>query len=847
MSGERARLARPGAPGQLLRMGSLRYEKVEIFKKYPLGHGSFGAVYRAQCDDLPCAAKVLHPTLIDRHGYNKIQERFQQERMFLDSIRHPNIVLYLGMCTDPATQQPVLLMELLDENLTSMLESLTSALPYHIQVNICHDVSLAIAYLHSQKIIHRDLSSNNVLMIARRKAKVGDFGVSRIVDFERHSFTPLSLCPGTKVFMPPEALTEPPNYTEKLDVFSFGVIIVQLLTRLFPEPTLSTVDVDDPYSQGRRIQAIVSEKERRKSHIVLIEPNHPLLGTIMDCLNDEGKDRPSASQLCQVFSELKRSSVYQVSQQHDHLIESSPGIHTSTFQWTNGVTSSESDNSELKKKFYEMEELKKKLKEKERQMTFHLSTQGDTSKLHQKEIEKKEAEIASYSKKMKELQKQNNTLTDQLHHSGSETRKLQEQLTRVWESKEKTAQTQQEEILRFDMIIEAQRKEIREKDTRIQRLNQKLRESERHTCPANFQREPPMIQQQLHQQQRPSSLSSPTAPSPPASSPTSLSLSPQSLPRRSSSSDKPRMKWRPTTSVPCSLYRGTSAYHKGTVYLAFASEVFSYSTTTQCWTQHPNCPQANGGLVMTNEFPTMIGGQRSGKVTNSLVTLMGHTRECNWIETLPKMPTPRAYSSAVKCNGHVIVIGGCSSMSLGEGVLSVVEVMEMGEMEGMWFSVSNLCHPLANASAVIYHGQVMLIGGTDIYGETYTNLKCSIQELLNTKTKNAVNGHREGSNTRNGSPQVWKYLVENQLIHSTGVAVNGHLLAVGGVALNHINTNRILRYNDCNNIWDPIGVMSMDRSLCYAVALSNNEIMVAGGKTSIPLTKTNLVEIATIL
>ena len=820
--------------GPLLRMGSLRYEKVTIFKEYLLGRGSFGAVYKAQCDDLPCAAKVLHPTLVDTGMYNRVQERFQQERMFLDSIRHPNIVLYLGMCNDPVTQQPALLMELLDESLTDMLESLTNALPYHIQVNICHDVSLAIAYLHSQHILHRDLSSNNVLMIARRKAKITDFGVSRIVDFELHSSTPLSLCPGTKVYMPPEALREPPNYTEKLDVFSFGVIVVQLLTRLFPRPTSSTQDVlNDPSGQGRRVQEIVPEKDRRKNHIDLIEPNHPLIGTILACLKDEGRDRPNASQLCQTFTELKVSLMYTESRQHDHLIDSSPRTHTSSFQWTNGDSSS--DSSELKKKLYEKE---KQLS----QMSFHLSRQDDTFKLHEMEIEKKKAAIAKYAQKMQELQKRNDALTSQLHHSGSETQKLQEQLTHVWQSKEETARTQEQEILRFDHTIETQRKEIGEKDARIQQLNQKLKESEQLT--AHFQRTLEATQQQ-QQRQRPSSLPSPTASSPTASSP-------RSLPRRCNSFDKLEMRWRNVTSVPCSLHRGTSAYYNGTVYLAFNSKVFAYSTTTQCWKQLPNCPQPNGAFVMTNEFPTMIGGERNGRVTNTLVTLMGYTSECNWIESFPKMPTARAYSSAVKCNGHVIVIGGCSStkLGLGEGVLSVVEVLEIGEVACMWFTVSSLCHPLADASAVVYHGQVMLIGGTDKYGETFTNLKCSVKELLDTKTKDAANGHQqEGPNTRNriGSSQVWKYMIDSKLIRSTGVVVNGHLLAIGGVDTSHKSTTLMFRYNDASNHWEKIGLMKMARSHCYVISLPNNELMVVGGNTSNPSMLTNMAEIATIL
>ena len=136
--------------------------------RLPLGHGSYGAVYKAKCDQLPCAAKVLHPTILDPMDprADKIMDRFRQEFALLENIRHPNIVQYLAMTLDPESRLPVLLMELLDESLTKMLERSPQSLAYYIQVDICHDVALAIAYLHSNNIIHRDLSSNNVLIIA---------------------------------------------------------------------------------------------------------------------------------------------------------------------------------------------------------------------------------------------------------------------------------------------------------------------------------------------------------------------------------------------------------------------------------------------------------------------------------------------------------------------------------------------------------------------------------------------------------------------------------------------------------------------------------------------------------
>ena len=107
----------------------------------------------------------------------------------MSAIRHPNIVQYLGMFrdtdTETVTHLPVLLMslmELMDDSLTHFLENSTQPIPYHIQINICHDITLALSFLHSNKIVHRDLSSNNVLLRGTTLAKVTDFGKARLGD-----------------------------------------------------------------------------------------------------------------------------------------------------------------------------------------------------------------------------------------------------------------------------------------------------------------------------------------------------------------------------------------------------------------------------------------------------------------------------------------------------------------------------------------------------------------------------------------------------------------------------------------------------------------------------------------
>ena len=291
-----------------------RYRNFYINKSQQLGHGSYGAVYKAKCDQLPCAAKVLHPTILDPTdpGVGKVMQQFQQECAFLENIRHPNIVQYLGMTRDPESRLPVLLMELLDESLTKMLECSQQSLAYYVQVDICHDVALAVAYLHSNDIIHRDLSSNNVLIMAKSRAKVTDFGMSKLAG-AAPNMTPLTMCPGTLAYMPPEALSEPAIYTKKLDCFSEGVIMIQMCTRLWPEPGPRTKTVPFPASPIGITLMPVPEPERRKNHIDMIDHGHGLLPIAMNCLHYQENERPSSEELCQMLAGLKESQEYRVS------------------------------------------------------------------------------------------------------------------------------------------------------------------------------------------------------------------------------------------------------------------------------------------------------------------------------------------------------------------------------------------------------------------------------------------------------------------------------------------------------------------------------------------------------
>ena len=266
------------------------YRNIELFKSQSLGSGSYGGVCKAKCDGLPCAAKIMHPTLFDLHdtGAGSYLRKFREECHLLSLARHPNVVQYLAICYDPDTRLPVLLMEICDESLTAFLERSPGPLSYHIQLNICHDIALALVYLHSNGLIHRDLTGNNVLMIAGPQAKITDFGMSKLASVNPR-MTALTLCPGNVLYMSPEALDEAKTYTAKLDVFSFGVIVIQILIRQFPNPTDRFRLV---YSSefNEEIRRVVPEIERREAHLKLIPDTHSLKPLALQCLKKKEND-----------------------------------------------------------------------------------------------------------------------------------------------------------------------------------------------------------------------------------------------------------------------------------------------------------------------------------------------------------------------------------------------------------------------------------------------------------------------------------------------------------------------------------------------------------------------------
>ena len=156
--------------------------------------------------------------------------KYLQECQLMSSLRHPNITLFLGLCFLPGTQLPLLVMERLETSLDDLLEHIPN-LPLSLKRSVLEDVASGLLYLHNRPspVMHRDLTSKNVLLTSSLVAKITDMGNSRIVDMKGGQ---LSKLPGTLVYMPPEALDDAHCYGPSLDIFSFGHLALYTLAQV---------------------------------------------------------------------------------------------------------------------------------------------------------------------------------------------------------------------------------------------------------------------------------------------------------------------------------------------------------------------------------------------------------------------------------------------------------------------------------------------------------------------------------------------------------------------------------------------------------------------------------------
>ena len=231
-----------------------------------LGKGGWAKVKVAEFRGERVAAKVLYKDLQSPY-YHDV---FAREMNMASRCRHPNLVQFIGASMD---EEMVILMELMPTSLRQHLTSNAPAIPSGaFRISVSLDVSKALNYLHlvqPHPIIHRDISSANVLLEPlpdqKWRAKVTDYGS---VNLQNQLQTEN---PGNPVYSAPEARI-PSRQSTKMDIFSFGVLLVEMCTARFP-------DVD-----------------KRAAMICSIQERH-WVDMIHQCLQQNSRQRPMASEI----------------------------------------------------------------------------------------------------------------------------------------------------------------------------------------------------------------------------------------------------------------------------------------------------------------------------------------------------------------------------------------------------------------------------------------------------------------------------------------------------------------------------------------------------------------------
>ena len=788
---------------------------LEKTEENALGYGSYGAVYKARVGHLPCAAKIIHPTLFHGNdpGSDRIRVLFERECNVLRRIRHPHVIQYIKSYQDEETRLPVLLMELMDESLTHYLEHLRShstLVPYHVKLNISHDVALALEFLHSIGILHRDLSSNNVLLIAGKRAKVTDFGVAKVWDGHTQ-MTPATYCPGTMAYMPPEAFKAEPIYTEKLDIFSLGVVYLQILTLQFPNPgdRVRQIFDDERYPMG--IEVIIPERNRRQAEIDQVTtPDDPLLLIALECFHDKAFMRPSAGEVCGRIETLKSTSWSEFVSEQERLEMLGAGSLVARGNQTRENGFEEGS----------LRDVRTELQEAQGQVT---TAQSRINKL-QTEVEEKEREIDELRKKLVKSEKEHQETVNNIMES---VREKQEML-----------------MMQGDRYQPAYDEEVAEKDQRIAELEKMVK---------RYQEDIERRNRQDQQQSLPIPLVSRTT------SATDISSIARSLPARSPPSPHrptphssplpspqlpPGMRWRAHDTARC-IEGNSTARFNSSVFFTDGTVVLQFNDTTNEWTTLPPCPKHSFAIAVVGGLPTAVGGfsVREGNSASLLsLSTMNHHR--SWQNTYPAMRHARTSPATATTGNLLVVVGGHGLDDTGRSV----ELLNTSTM--VWSQATSLPFSIWRASAVTC-GDRLYIAGGEKEGKPLgcaNVLYCSLSSLQTTPTNSAqslpTSKKFRPFRLGNSMPKVWHEASKLPVVQSTLVSCQGQVFAVGGQnSITNQPVSDVYRYSPSSNDWTVCGHMTLPRSRCFAVGLHGNQLMVLGGYIE-PYTLTDSVEIA---
>lgn len=201
------------------------------------GQGGMATVYRAYhaALDRYVALKVLHPAFTEDPNF---LERFQREALVVAKLDHPNIVPIFDYSQHEG--RPYLVMKYI-EGVTLKLKLQKFRPTYREMLPIVEAVGAALSYAHELGIVHRDVKPSNVLISKEGKIYLTDFGLARMAQISTTTLTSDQMI-GTPQYISPEQATSSPNLDYRTDIYSFGVLIYEMVVGQVP------FNADTPYA-----------------------------------------------------------------------------------------------------------------------------------------------------------------------------------------------------------------------------------------------------------------------------------------------------------------------------------------------------------------------------------------------------------------------------------------------------------------------------------------------------------------------------------------------------------------------------------------------------------------------
>nr|XP_043629193.1 L-type lectin-domain containing receptor kinase IX.1-like [Erigeron canadensis] len=264
-----------------------------------LGEGGFGGVYKGFLKDLSTYVAVKKVSKSSKQGIKE----YASEVKIISRLRHRNLVQLIGWCHEKS--ELLLVYEYMENgSLDSHLFKARSLLPWDTRYKIAHGVASALLYLHEeweQCVLHRDIKSSNVMLDTNFNAKLGDFGLAKLVDHEKGSQT--TMIAGTFGYMAPECVVTG-KASKESDVFSFGVVALEIACGQKPIE----------YKAEEKQIRLVARVWELYGLGTLLEAADPCLGSEFDvdeiqrlmivglwCAHPDSESRPSMRQAIQVL------------------------------------------------------------------------------------------------------------------------------------------------------------------------------------------------------------------------------------------------------------------------------------------------------------------------------------------------------------------------------------------------------------------------------------------------------------------------------------------------------------------------------------------------------------------